>query len=57
VDSPDFIPISFHVAEQVQKDIGAAAHAGDMEVFSVAYISGFFAKELLHGVDCVAYKA
>jgi hypothetical protein len=26
-------PESFHVAQQVQKDTGAAVHAGDMEVF------------------------
>jgi hypothetical protein len=37
------VPERFHVAQQVQKDIGAAVHAGDMEVFSVAYVSGSIA--------------
>jgi hypothetical protein len=36
-------PESFHVAQQVQKDTGAAVHADDMEVFSVAYVSGSIA--------------
>jgi hypothetical protein len=30
------VPECFHVVRQVQKDIGAAVHAGDMKVFSVA---------------------
>jgi hypothetical protein len=48
---------SFHVAEQVQKDIAIAVHSGDMEVFSVAYVSGFIARQVLHGVSCDAGKA
>jgi hypothetical protein len=42
----------FYVAQQVQKDIEAAVHAGDMEVFSVAYVSGSIARQVLHGVSC-----
>jgi hypothetical protein len=33
-----------NVAQQVQKDSGAAVRAGDMEVFSVAYVSGSIAR-------------
>jgi hypothetical protein len=47
---------SFHVAHQVQKDIGAAVYAGDMEVFSGAYVSGSIAIQVLHGVSCHACK-
>jgi hypothetical protein len=47
---------SFHVAEQVQENVNAAVCAGDMEVFSVAYVSGFNARQLLRGVDCDARK-
>jgi hypothetical protein len=49
-------PESFHVAQQVQKDTGAAVHAGDMEVFSVAYVSGSIARQVLRGVSCDACK-
>jgi hypothetical protein len=41
------VPASFHVAQQVQKD---------MEVFSVAYVSGPIARQVLHGVSCDACK-
>jgi hypothetical protein len=32
-ETSDDVPESFHVAQQVQKDTGAAVHAGDMGVF------------------------
>ena len=48
--------LSFHVTQQVQKDMVAAVHAGDMEVFSVAYVSGSIARQVLHGVSCDAHK-
>jgi hypothetical protein len=32
------VPESFHVAQQVQKDMGAAVNAGDLEVFPVVLI-------------------
>jgi hypothetical protein len=50
------VPESFHVAQQVQKTIGAAVHAGDMEVFSVAYVSGSSVRQVLCGVNCYACK-
>jgi hypothetical protein len=43
---------SIHVAQQVQMD----TRAGDMEVFSVAYVSGATARQVLHGVSCDAGK-
>jgi hypothetical protein len=49
-------PESFNVAEQAQEKVSAALYAGDMEVFSVAYVSGFIARKLLPGVNCVACK-
>jgi hypothetical protein len=45
-----------YIAWHVQKDIGAVVHAGDMEVFSVACVSGSIARQLLHGVSCDAYS-
>jgi hypothetical protein len=56
-ETPDDVPESFHVAGQVWEVIGAAVNAGDMEVFSVSYVNGFIAKQLLCGVDCAACKA
>jgi hypothetical protein len=47
---------SFHVTQQIQKDTGAAVHAGDMEVFSVAYASISVARQILHGVSRDACK-
>jgi hypothetical protein len=44
------------IVQQVQKDTGAAVHAGDMEVFSVAYVSGSIARQVLRGVSCDACK-
>jgi hypothetical protein len=55
-ETPDDDSESFHVAQQVQRDIGTVLHAGDMEVFSVAYISGSIARQVLHGVSCDACK-
>jgi hypothetical protein len=40
----------------VQKDMSAAVNAGDMEVFSVAYVNGSIARQVLRGVSCVACK-
>ncbi|PNF18292.1 hypothetical protein B7P43_G16203 [Cryptotermes secundus] len=48
--------LCFHVTQQVQKDMVAAVHAGDMEVFSVAYVSGSVARHVLRGVSCDACK-
>jgi hypothetical protein len=56
-ESPDDVAESFHVAQQVQKDIGVAVHAGDMEVFSVSYISSSIAIQMVLGVSCDARKA
>jgi hypothetical protein len=50
------MPGSFHVVQQVPEDMGAAVHAGDMEVFSVAYVSGSIARQVLRGVSCDACK-
>jgi hypothetical protein len=47
------VPESFHVAQQVQY---STVHVGDMEVFSVARVSGSIARQVLHGVSCVACK-
>jgi hypothetical protein len=44
------------VTEQVQKDMATAVHGGDMEVFSVAYVSGSIARQVLRGVSCDACK-
>jgi hypothetical protein len=55
-EAPDDVPEGFHVAHQVQKDMGAAVLAGDMEVFSVAYVSGSIARQVLRGVCCDACK-
>ena len=38
----------FHVAEQVQREVNDV----DMELFSVAYISGFIARHVLCAVRC-----
>jgi hypothetical protein len=42
------VPESFYVIQQVQKDMGAAVHAGDLEVFSLACVSGSIARQVLH---------
>jgi hypothetical protein len=34
---------------------GAAVHTGDMEVFSLAYVSGSIARQVLRGVSCDGY--
>jgi hypothetical protein len=55
-ETPDDVPESFHVAQQVQKGSGAAVHAGDMEVSSIANVSGTTARQILCGVSCDACK-
>jgi hypothetical protein len=55
-ETTDDVPESFHVAEQIQKDMGSAVRAGDMEVFPVAYVSGTIARQVLRGVSCDACK-
>jgi hypothetical protein len=50
------VPESFDVAQEEQKDMDAAVHAGDNEVFTIAYVSGFIARQVLHGVSCDASK-
>jgi hypothetical protein len=51
-ETPNDGPESFHVAQQVQKDIGSEVHAGNMEVFSVACVSVIIARQVLRGVSC-----
>jgi hypothetical protein len=46
-ETPDEVSESLHVAQQVQKDTGAAVYAGDMEVFSVAYVIGSIVRQML----------
>jgi hypothetical protein len=36
--------------------MGAAVHAGDMEVFSVACVSGSIVRQVVRGVSCDACK-
>jgi hypothetical protein len=40
----------------VQKNIATAVHGGDVKVFSVAYVSGSIARQVLCGVSCDACK-
>jgi hypothetical protein len=44
-----------HDDQQVQKDIAATVHTGDVEVFSVAYVIDSIARQVLRGVSCDAY--
>jgi hypothetical protein len=55
-ETPAGVPESVHVVQQVQKDMGSAVRAGEMEVFSVAYVSGSIASQVLRGVSCDACK-
>jgi hypothetical protein len=55
-ETPDDVHKSYHVTQEVQKDAGAAVHAGDMEAFSVANVSGSTAMLVLSGVTCDAGK-
>jgi hypothetical protein len=55
-EAPYDVPERFHVAHQVQKDIGTGVHIDDMEVFSVAFVGGSIARQVLHGVNCGACK-
>jgi hypothetical protein len=56
-ENPDDVSDSFHVSEAIQQKVTAAVCAGDMAVLSVAYVSGFIARQLLHGVNRDACKA
>jgi hypothetical protein len=56
-ENPDDVYDSFHASEAVQQKVAAILCAGDIEVFSVAYISGFIARQLLCGVNCDTCKA
>jgi hypothetical protein len=53
-ETPDDIPGSFHVAQNYRT--GAVVHAGDMEMFSVAYVSSSIARQVLCDVNCDACK-
>ncbi|PNF15445.1 hypothetical protein B7P43_G18116, partial [Cryptotermes secundus] len=55
-ETPAGVPESFHVAQQVQMDMSPAVPAGDMEMFSVTYVSGSIARQVLRGVSCDACK-
>jgi hypothetical protein len=55
-ETTDAVPENFHVAQHVQKDIRAAVLAGDMGVYSVTYVSGSIARQVLRGVSCDACK-
>jgi hypothetical protein len=55
-ETPDDVSGRLHVAQQAEKDICAAVHAGDMEVFTVAYVSGSTVKQVFHGVSCDAAR-
>lgn len=55
-ETHDNVDDSFLVAKQVQQEVRAAVRAGNMKM-SVAYVSGFIAKKLLHVVNCDACKA
>jgi hypothetical protein len=50
-----FLRVSM-LLNELLKDIGAAVHAGDMEVFSVVYVSGSIARQVLHGISLDAFK-
>jgi hypothetical protein len=55
-ENPDDVSDSFHGLENVQQKVASDVCAGDMEILSVAYVSGFIARQLLHGVECDACK-
>jgi hypothetical protein len=56
-ENPDDVSNSFPVVVKVQQKVAADAHADDVDVFSVPYVSGFIATQLLCGVKCDACKA
>jgi hypothetical protein len=41
-----------HIGKEAQCGVGAAVHACDVKMFSVAYVSGFIAKRLLNNSSC-----
>jgi hypothetical protein len=53
----DDVPGSLHVVEQGQQEVGTAVGADGMKMFSVAYITGFVARQLLRGINCNTCKA
>jgi hypothetical protein len=53
-ENPDEVSDSFHVVENVQQKVAPNVRAGDMDILSVAYVSGLIARQLLHGVECDA---
>jgi hypothetical protein len=50
-ETPAGMTGSFHVVQLVPEDMGAALHAGHLEVFSVAYVRGSIARQVLRGVS------
>jgi hypothetical protein len=50
-ENPDDVSDSFQVVENVQQKVAPDVRAGGMEILSVAYVSGFIARQLLHGVE------
>jgi hypothetical protein len=55
-ETPGDGPESFHVAQQVQKDTDSEVHAGNMELFSIACVSGTIAREVFRGLSCDACR-
>jgi hypothetical protein len=53
-ENPGDVSDSFHVVENVRQKVTPDVRAGEMEVLSAAYVSGFIARQLLHGVECDA---
>jgi hypothetical protein len=51
-ETPDIVPESFHVLQQVHKDKGSAVYAGDKEVFSVVYVSASIARQVVRAANC-----
>jgi ABC-type ATPase with predicted acetyltransferase domain len=50
------VPESFHVTQKVQKDIVLQHILVTWKMFSVAYVSGSIARQVLHDVSCDARK-
>jgi hypothetical protein len=55
-ENPDDVSDSFYGLENVQQKVASDVCASDMEILSVVYVSGFIARQLLHGVECDACK-
>jgi hypothetical protein len=56
-ETPDNVRGNRNVAEQIRQAMSAAVCAGNMKIFSVACVSGYFAKKLLHLVSSDAWEA